>query len=225
MVATDPRKKAIEGVRRLIQSRPEDKIVWQYLFTWTSAIGDDRAKGLLATAMLENALEKALLLFFEDRDPNFFKDQENGAFNTFHLKIRLALALGLIEKTVKDDLDTIKIIRNAFAHSLADVVFETAEIKEACDALNIPKKISWGGLMGEDPQGDAKMTFAATIRLLYTYFASQKGNKYTGDKPKKKLWEEDEYYCLLFLRKPPRGMAKDMLSKMEETSSSANDSG
>jgi hypothetical protein len=203
-VSSDARKKAIEAVRRLIQSRPDDKAIWQYLHTWTSDPGDDRAKGLLATAMLEHALEEAILVFFEGRDPNFFKDQENGASSTFHIKIRLALALGIIETTVKQDLDTIKVIRNAFAHAVEDIVFDTKEIKEACGTLMIPQRIHWGGLLGASPLGDAKMTFASTIRLLYTYFISHKPNLLMMEKPKKLSWEDHDLYCLLFLRKAPR---------------------
>jgi hypothetical protein len=194
------RSRVYEGLRKLIESRPQSKAVWQFLHTWTSDPGDDRANGLLTAAMLENELEETILIFFDGRDDKFFKDQENGSVLTFNMKIRLAYALGIIEDNAKHDLKVIKDIRNTFAHSSDSIVFETDAIKNACNSLIIPNHLTWGGLMGDSPLGSPKDMFAKTISLLYTYLSSHRTkNRLSGTEDAKLLWNRSEFYCLVFL--------------------------
>jgi hypothetical protein len=62
-----------------------------------------------------------------------FGGDEGGAINGFAGKIILGYALGLYSEQVREDLQTIRHIRNGFAHSIGNVDFTTPEIAEACN--------------------------------------------------------------------------------------------
>ena len=50
------------------------------------------------------------------------------ALSTFYGNIHLAFALQLVSETVRDDLDVIRRVRNAFSHSILPLTFDTEEI-------------------------------------------------------------------------------------------------
>jgi hypothetical protein len=57
--------------------------------------------------------------------PLFGRD---GALSTLYGNIHLAFALQLINEAARDDLDTVRRVRNAFAHSVLPLTFQTDEI-------------------------------------------------------------------------------------------------
>jgi len=80
--------------------------------------------------MLGRVLEQVILarlMIVEKRRivPLFERD---GVLSTFYGNIHLAFALKLIRETVRDDLDVIRRVRNAFAHSILPLTFDTEEV-------------------------------------------------------------------------------------------------
>lgn len=90
----------------------------------------DRSACILATSLLARVLERVILarLMIVDESrivPLFARD---GALSTFYGNIHLAFALQLINEVVRDDFDTIRRVRNAFAHSVLPLAFHTPDI-------------------------------------------------------------------------------------------------
>jgi hypothetical protein len=110
----------------------------------------DHTAAILAPAILENALETALLTKFvplekQDRQWLFAENREGPLF-TFAAKIRIGHALGLYSATARDDLISIKTIRNTFAHTREHVDFTTPEVADLCDSLFVINKDIWHAL-------------------------------------------------------------------------------
>lgn len=104
---------------------------------------DDRALVLVGCSILEDALARAIKGYFIELDKTelskIFEDSGCGPLASLSAKITLAFALGIYGNKTRDDLITIKSIRNVFAHAIDNVTFETEEIKYACNAINFMK--------------------------------------------------------------------------------------
>lgn len=63
-----------------------------------------------------------------------------GAAGSFGAKVQLAFALNLIGPTTRGDLDVIRELRNAFAHSRMPMDFELSAVREVCSHLKMPDR-------------------------------------------------------------------------------------
>jgi len=133
---------------------PDIEKAWSELL----AIDNDRAVGVLGGALLDDFLTEAILSDWRiDSDEKTLKARSNfirqgGGVLTFGLKIDLAFLLKIIGPHIHSDLQTIKDIRNRFAHRalLPDahqvhgpVTFDSQEIAQRCMNLWFsPKAIS-----------------------------------------------------------------------------------
>jgi Domain of unknown function (DUF4145) len=86
---------------------------------------DDRSAAILAQ------------LYLEDRATSTLKAHlgEDRPFANFASKIDSLHAAGIFEKQITDILHVIRKIRNAFAHELASLTFDTPCISELCSCL------------------------------------------------------------------------------------------
>jgi hypothetical protein len=98
----------------------------------------DRGHALIIVAWIERVLEFVLNTKFTrefDKSPwrdRLFGGDERGAIEGFSGKIVLGYALGLYSEQTREDLQQIRHIRNVFAHSMADINFNTPEIANGC---------------------------------------------------------------------------------------------
>jgi len=96
---------------------------------------DERAVAIIAATFLDSILEHTLINFLVDDEKEVRKllgyDQ---AMGTFSSRITAMYCLGLICKTVRDDLRTIGKIRNRFAHELG-ASFDVEPIRGWCLGL------------------------------------------------------------------------------------------
>ena len=87
----------------------------------------DRGCVLVGAAILESHLESLFVTVFKlNSIPKKIQASmfdSNGALSGFSSKIKLAYSLGYIKKSVYEDLETVRKIRNEFAHSVEDVDF------------------------------------------------------------------------------------------------------
>lgn len=124
------------SIHDLTRDPPTQKDI-EYLNTQEFRSLPDRAAGIVLAAILEAILEATILTFLPngsaEAQEGLFK--ENGPLGTFFGKIQLAFAMNLVTAVGKADLDTIRRIRNAFAHARTDVRFETEEIAIECAKL------------------------------------------------------------------------------------------
>jgi hypothetical protein len=97
--------------------------------------GSDRACAIIATANVESFLTTAILIKLvliklENIDDETLKalESQNGALGGFFSKIYLGYALDLYDKATRNDLETIRKIRNAFAHASRPISFLNEEV-------------------------------------------------------------------------------------------------
>ena len=98
---------------------------------------EDRIAGLLAATDVEDALEGVI----RAKTVRLTKTEENelfglsGPLGTHGIRIKYGYAFGFFGKKTRADLETIRLIRNAFAHSRQAIWFSTPEIKYGCKML------------------------------------------------------------------------------------------
>ena len=98
---------------------------------------EDRAVAIIEATKLESELEDAIkskMVSLSDTQHGEIFTGE-GALATFGAKIKIAYALGIFGKQTRKDLDTIRAIRNAFAHCRKPLYFHTEEVADACALL------------------------------------------------------------------------------------------
>jgi hypothetical protein len=103
-----------------------------------------RASALIMASILDNFLESAILACFVKLSVTkfnaLFRDRQ-APFSTFSNKISVAHALGVYDDATRVQLDNIRTIRNAFAHTMQPIDFNHPVIATACNNLN-PSAIS-----------------------------------------------------------------------------------
>ena len=96
----------------------------------------DRAAAILGAALLDEWLRRLLSAYLIDDkkqvDLLLDVDQPVGSFGA---RVRLAYCLGLLDKKLYALLTTIKSIRNAFAHQLHGLSFDSAGVRKDCENL------------------------------------------------------------------------------------------
>jgi DNA-binding MltR family transcriptional regulator len=102
----------------------------------------DRAAAIFTGIELEEATRRALVSWvrLDNSDEYDGLFGAMGPLSTFSARIKTLFVLRLIGKDTRDDLDIIREIRNAFAHSGRELTFDTKEVKAACEHL---RAVSW----------------------------------------------------------------------------------
>ena len=101
----------------------------------------DRAAAVLAGCYLDEMLG-LLLKKFLIQDAKLIEKYILGnspsvAIDSFAKKSRIAYALGLLRKVEYSDIDTVRRIRNEFAHQIHGLSFETQKINDLCFNLKL----------------------------------------------------------------------------------------
>jgi DNA-binding MltR family transcriptional regulator len=115
-------------------------------FTAELLHGTDRATALVGCALIDAEITEALTSIFVHRrkeDLEQLITSPNSPLSTLSAKIKIMFALGVVNEKVFDSLNTIREIRNIFAHSMRPLVFTTPEISAECAKLILPKKVDW----------------------------------------------------------------------------------
>ena len=88
-----------------------------------------RAAAVLAVTYVESCLRFAIAARFISLSDDELKPLYNasGPLNSFSQAIDLGFALGLFGPMIRDDLTIMRVIRNAFAHTMKPLSFDTAE--------------------------------------------------------------------------------------------------
>lgn len=90
----------------------------------------DRGAVLSVSAALEDRLKEIILSFLRDnKSSTELLDGFNAPIGTFSAKILMAHALSLITDKEYKEIQTLRKIRNRFAHSWENINFETNDIK------------------------------------------------------------------------------------------------
>ena len=103
---------------------------------------NDRGAAILLGTFVEDALQRAIeqVLHIRPKQHRALFGI-NAPLGTFSNKIRVAFALDIIGPETFANLNTIREIRNAFAHAKIHISFKTKQVCDACALLVIPKDI------------------------------------------------------------------------------------
>ncbi len=133
------RSKILSALRQLTNAELSEDYLMQF-FNEIGALHNDRGAALLLARHLEDALALAIVerLRVDPRrfDDLFGYDRPAGSFDN---KLRLAHAVGLITEETRLTINTVKLIRNAFAHALNPISFNTPQLADACALIEVPK--------------------------------------------------------------------------------------
>jgi hypothetical protein len=131
---------------RRMRAVPEGQVIFDALIglgelAWQPDPHRDRTAAIMGATFLEYALKKAishhLVPDLDDPEFNYLFAGDEAPYRELAGRIRLARALGIISKDYYYQLEAIRLIRNAFAHTMAEISFQTEEISAYCDDLNI----------------------------------------------------------------------------------------
>jgi hypothetical protein len=131
-------RKALEALNELMDAAPshEHFAQWQ---RETNAERNDRGAAILLATNVENALQGAITQILHIK-----KGQRNGIFGlnaplgSFANMITMGYAMEVFGDETKSNLDIIRRVRNAFAHSKLPIDFQTDQITRVCDFLTVP---------------------------------------------------------------------------------------
>ena len=187
-----------EELQRLRLNRPDISDAWDFLSAWPSDPGHEAALALMAASLLERALESAISTHFavnRDDADSLFLDQSEGGLSAFSMKIKLAYALGIIEKKVRKELTLIKTIRSEVAHARTAAAFAAPTIVTTCNHLFVWKELAFDGPAAAGPRS-AKAKYAKSIQYTHAYLSGS----VTEETARVPLCYEDSlFYCHAFL--------------------------
>jgi hypothetical protein len=113
-----------------------------------------RAAALIMASILDNLLETAISSCFVKLSSAKFNAlfrEKQSPLGSFSNKIISAYALGVYDDTTRSQLDSIRSIRNAFAHTMQPIDFDHPVVATACNNLN-PSQISGRAFVAETPR-------------------------------------------------------------------------
>jgi hypothetical protein len=143
------------AIRKLLQDLEKD----------TTGLAD-YAITLICQTFVERALEIAILAYLapddEEANKRIFNYDHRGPISDFSAKIKMGYVLGIFGKTTRSDLDLIREIRNAFAHSLQPISYKTKEVTDMCDRLAIQSMVRIT-VAGHTPTARQRYISATTI--------------------------------------------------------------
>lgn len=97
---------------------------------------------IVGTALVETALRLSIRARM---NPNLTSADEQSLFEgdaplgTFSSKIRIAFAFEVLDSDLRDEVNKLRAVRNAFAHSSRVLDFGTSEVADVCKNLILPE--------------------------------------------------------------------------------------
>ena len=130
------------GILQALGQISNSKLLSEHLPDFGREVGtinNDRGAAILLATHLEDVLQFALIQRLKI-DHKRFNDifGYDAAMGNFDRKVRVAHAIGIITDETRSTLDIIRRIRNAFAHALIPISFNTSEVANACSLLEVP---------------------------------------------------------------------------------------
>lgn len=177
-----------QELKALSRRVPEGEELYEILFGLTApgerGAAGDRTAAIAASAFVEHGLQQAILTHFRADISNSDKRElftdPYAPLSGFSAKIVVARSLGILTKNEKEELDTIRNIRNAFAHSMIHIEFSDSPIPKLCALLGTSGRMAFhsnqlalvAGLL-DDP----KWRFVWTVSQLYWRLATYHPNE------------------------------------------------
>ena len=159
---------SLNDLVRLTPDESEIEAVWEEIERQ-----NHRAAGVLAGAMVEEVLQFALMchMVFQSKTDleKLFEYPE--PLSSFDAKIRMGYALGLYGRIIRNDLDVIRRVRNAFAHAKKPITFTTPKIAKEVAKLRYTKEmpnqlVSLTEHWSRRYDSEQRTSYAVTARII-----------------------------------------------------------
>lgn len=128
-------------LRDLIRDRPD---VIEMVRTFEAICEEghpDASVALLAAALLDHGLTDALTAKLPnvgtDEQRHGLFEAEGAPLSSFAAKIRMANAMGVLPDPLVEDFQTVRKVRNAFAHAPKPITFDTPEIVSVVEGMTV----------------------------------------------------------------------------------------
>lgn len=158
-----------------------------------NSLSEMEARGatLIIASILDSYLEHAISASFVEIGATkfnaLFRDRQ-APFSSFGNKIRVAHALGVFNDEIRAQLDRIRSIRNAFAHTMQAIDFDHPVISVECSKLN-PSKISGLPFKANSPR-ESFLGSATLIGIaIICYLKERESAVASGSLPQPKTYE------------------------------------
>lgn len=168
--ASSPAKR----LKKLAAEIPDDKAVRNVLnlLEPVDMLFADHTIALIGASLVEKALEIAILAYLipmtEDERKRMFSYDYQGPLADLTARIKIAYALGIFGRKTRSDLEHVRAVRNAFAHSIRLIRFNTPEVAEICNALHTPHTTTIiTSVAGRTPRGryiETTVTLASRLK-------------------------------------------------------------
>ncbi|MGY1426139.1 hypothetical protein [Lysobacter sp. A289] len=135
----------------------------------------DRAAAVLGPAMLDQLLKDLLDATFTSAEVAKKLTGKMMPIGTFSARITLAQAIGIISVSEAKDLHRMRDIRNAFAHQLHGLSFETTSIRDSCGnfvSIEESKSLDLNRQFFSDYPRDARSAFNLAVTLAVAQLKS-----------------------------------------------------
>lgn len=167
-MTSDPR--SVQSLRKLTSSYP-DSVKLDDLLSDAIQDPNEMAAVLMIGSLLDSTLQKFILARFP-RPPDDIKGDMFGSgspLREFSSKIKIGYAMGLYGPKTRKDLDSIREVRNNFAHTLQPINFETTEVINVCKRIKFLNRAHDEGEIFKwdlSPRGRFQMN-AAFLTILF----------------------------------------------------------
>jgi hypothetical protein len=135
-------------LKTLAQKVPEGEALYKTLVDLASPdplpAAADRTAAISGGAFIDHAIQRAIITHLRmgagDKDTKSIFDGDRAPLGSLSARIMMARALGIIGPETAEDLHTLRIIRNTFAHSMQHLEFSDKEVSDLCASLNDLKR-------------------------------------------------------------------------------------
>ena len=161
-----------DALRKLSKQFPPPKEVKNIMDTLQKE--NDRSAAIVSASLLETTLEKNLIAAMREKDARLLGQmfENRGPLSDFNGKILVAVAFGVISPAMGDHFQSIRHIRNAFAHARVPITFETSQVRREIDSFGAIKAMREVMVemkkTDENPPDLAKMTGKSAYLLIVT---------------------------------------------------------
>jgi DNA-binding MltR family transcriptional regulator len=104
--------------------------------------GPDLVLAITASALIEYEIETLIIARMKRRDPNTILKcfENNGPMSGLYSKSVLAYAMGILDEIMFENVNIVRLIRNAFAHARRPIKFGALEVMAELRKVRLPSK-------------------------------------------------------------------------------------
>lgn len=138
----------------------------------------DRAAAIVAAACVEESLESVLTVHFE-RNETLLREifRSTGPLGSFSAKISMGYLMRIYPKIVLKELDTIKEIRNAFAHRVPTQTFSTQRVRDLANNLSLFERFEVYFATPKRPLSPSELKVGDRVEIIIGFRRVSKDHK------------------------------------------------